>query len=220
MRTVYDIMDVMRKGGIILKWFEHFKKSEGGQGMVEYGLILVLVSVVAVGALTGIGNSVKSTIAKVSNQIDGDMFTLSETVDVARTFSLTEKPEHHLATDKEFMGTENGSFKYVGSKDTVYIPHTIKGVAVTSYKDMFKGTNVTKVISDNVKVTNMSGMFQGSLADKLDLKSLNASSVTTVEGMFLNVSATTGYAMTEKDTERFNDESITGKPLGLRFIVE
>jgi Flp pilus assembly pilin Flp len=40
-----------------------------GQGLVEYGLILGLVSVVAIAALTDIGNSVTSTLEDVASQI-------------------------------------------------------------------------------------------------------------------------------------------------------
>jgi pilus assembly protein Flp/PilA len=44
-------------------------REEHGQGLVEYGLILVLVSVVAVVALTDVGNSVTSILAKVASDL-------------------------------------------------------------------------------------------------------------------------------------------------------
>jgi pilus assembly protein Flp/PilA len=44
-------------------------REERGQGMVEYGLILFLVSVVAVAALTNIGNSVASVLSDVASDI-------------------------------------------------------------------------------------------------------------------------------------------------------
>lgn len=44
---------------------------EEGQGMVEYALILFLVSVVAIGALTAIGISVKEVLQTVANKLPG-----------------------------------------------------------------------------------------------------------------------------------------------------
>jgi pilus assembly protein Flp/PilA len=46
-----------------------FSVREEGQGLVEYGLILGLVSVVAIAALTDIGNSVTSVLEDVATQI-------------------------------------------------------------------------------------------------------------------------------------------------------
>lgn len=46
---------------------EQIGKDIKGQGLVEYGLILALVSVVAVGALGGVGDKVKSTFDSVAN---------------------------------------------------------------------------------------------------------------------------------------------------------
>ena len=45
------------------------RDSEDGQAMVEYGLILALVSVAAILALTAVGNDVKA----VFNSIDGSL---------------------------------------------------------------------------------------------------------------------------------------------------
>jgi pilus assembly protein Flp/PilA len=46
-----------------------FSVRQEGQGLVEYGLILGLVSVVAIAALTDIGNSITSTLEDVASQI-------------------------------------------------------------------------------------------------------------------------------------------------------
>jgi pilus assembly protein Flp/PilA len=46
-----------------------FAVRQEGQGLVEYGLILGLVSVVAIAALTDIGNSVTSVLEDVATQI-------------------------------------------------------------------------------------------------------------------------------------------------------
>ncbi|TFF63559.1 Flp family type IVb pilin [Helcococcus ovis] len=42
-----------------------FMKEESGQGMVEYGLILALISVVVIAILSSIGGQLKDTFDKV-----------------------------------------------------------------------------------------------------------------------------------------------------------
>jgi pilus assembly protein Flp/PilA len=43
---------------------------EEGQGMVEYALILFLVSIIAIGALTAIGGGVKNVLQTVANHLN------------------------------------------------------------------------------------------------------------------------------------------------------
>lgn len=47
-----------------------FMNEESGQGMVEYGLILALVAIVAVGALVALGGKVKDKFNEVNNGLD------------------------------------------------------------------------------------------------------------------------------------------------------
>jgi pilus assembly protein Flp/PilA len=44
---------------------------EEGQGLVEYALILVLVSIVAIGALAAIGTNVTNVLQSVANTLGG-----------------------------------------------------------------------------------------------------------------------------------------------------
>lgn len=44
-------------------------RREQAQGMVEYGLILALVAVVALAALTGIGTQVSSVFSQISHAL-------------------------------------------------------------------------------------------------------------------------------------------------------
>jgi len=46
-------------------------KREDGQAMVEYGLILALVSVVGIGALTAIGTNVEGVFTAVQGALEG-----------------------------------------------------------------------------------------------------------------------------------------------------
>ena len=45
------------------------RSDESGQGLVEYALILVLVSVVAIAALTAVGVNVTSTLSNIAGDI-------------------------------------------------------------------------------------------------------------------------------------------------------
>ena len=55
------------------KSFARFEelRSEDGQALVEYGLILALVAVVCIGALTLLGTSVRDQINAIANAIAG-----------------------------------------------------------------------------------------------------------------------------------------------------
>lgn len=99
---------------------------------------------------------------------------------------------YEWATDADFSGTTNGAFKYIGTKQYVAIPHTIKGINVTSYYGMFSpsSSSVKGVYSDNLNVTDMIQMFYQSKATTLDLSSLNTSKVTEMNSMFNNSQAT------------------------------
>ena len=54
---------------IVLKWLSQFQTEEEGQGLVEYALILVLVSVVAIVTLRILGTNVAGVFTSISNAI-------------------------------------------------------------------------------------------------------------------------------------------------------
>ena len=47
-----------------------FWNREEGQGLVEYALILVLVSIVAIGALAAVGTNVTTVLQTVANHLN------------------------------------------------------------------------------------------------------------------------------------------------------
>jgi Flp pilus assembly pilin Flp len=53
--------------GTVLQRLTALRREERGQGMVEYALILCLVSVVAAGTLTQMSTSVKGSFTNASN---------------------------------------------------------------------------------------------------------------------------------------------------------
>ena len=50
----------------LMNWF---KNEESGQGMVEYGLILVLVAIVVIVALRAIGTNASKTFSKAASAV-------------------------------------------------------------------------------------------------------------------------------------------------------
>ena len=64
----------------------------------------------------------------------------------------------------------------------------------------------------------MEGMFFGSDATILDLSSFDTSKVTNVSNMFYLSKATTGYARTQTDADKFN--ASYRKPSSLTFVVK
>ena len=88
---------------------------------------------------------------------------------------------YQLATNSEFSGTSNGSFKYIGTKEYVIVPPVIKSVTITSLADMFFDgpTQVKGVASENPKITSIAQMFRAFKGtNHLELKWLDTSNVT------------------------------------------
>jgi pilus assembly protein Flp/PilA len=56
---------------MIMTYVRTITKREEGQALVEYALILALVSVVAVGALTALGGSIGGAMQGVADEIAG-----------------------------------------------------------------------------------------------------------------------------------------------------
>ena len=56
---------------IFLDFFNNLWADEGGQGMVEYGLILALIAIVVIAALTLIGTNLKGKYEQINNSLQG-----------------------------------------------------------------------------------------------------------------------------------------------------
>ncbi len=93
---------------------------------------------------------------------------------------------------------------------------------VTGMSSMFSYSQATELdlsSFDTSKVITMSHMFRGNNASTLNLSSFDTSNVTDMERMFHVCKATTGYARTQADADRFNAEE-TERPNPLTFIVK
>lgn len=54
-----------------------FLREESGQGMVEYGLILGLIAIVAIAALTATGSTVGDIFNAIKDKLSGVQSTIS-----------------------------------------------------------------------------------------------------------------------------------------------
>lgn len=108
-----------------------------------------------------------------------------------------------LAKDTDFEGTRNGQFVYRGSEPYVKIPTTIKGVKLTSTANMFQGSLVKGVLSDNSAITDMRQMFDDAGSPTLELI-LNTSNVTDMSRMFTSSKANE-LILTSFDTSKVED---------------
>ena len=157
--------------------------------------------------VTDTGNMFLNTVARTGYARNGTDAAKLNTSYTARptglTFTVQEQPvEYVLATDADFVGSANGSFRYNGVSQYVIIPETIKGVKVTSYKDMFRDSGVKGVVSTNPYVTDMSYMFYNSQATTLDVSQLDTANVTNMSYMFAT------SQMTAIDLSSFNTSNV------------
>jgi pilus assembly protein Flp/PilA len=53
----------------VLKTFNAMLRNDDGQGLVEYALIIALVSIVAMAALRTLGNKANNSLQNASNQL-------------------------------------------------------------------------------------------------------------------------------------------------------
>ena len=99
---------------------------------------------------------------------------------------------------------------------------TFNTVSVTNIGNMFSNSNINEVIGltnfDTSNVTTTWSMFENSKFPVIDLSSFDTSNLTSTTNMFKNAAATTGYARTQADADKFNSSS--GKPSTLTFTVK
>lgn len=170
---------------------KRIKKNEKGQGLVEYGLILALVSIVAIGVLGALGGKIEGTFRNVNKSLDTSVVAppLEDTappLDDASYTWIADATYGYTSTNPAHTG--NGYYKYTGSASEVLIPHTIHGHSMTNYHNMFRASPVVKVINTNPNITSMSQMFRESTA-VLDLSELNTENVTNMDRMFTSLQA-------------------------------
>jgi pilus assembly protein Flp/PilA len=53
----------------VMAWLSQFDREDEGQGLVEYALIIVLVSIAAIGTLTVLGTTVSDVFAQITGSL-------------------------------------------------------------------------------------------------------------------------------------------------------
>ena len=53
----------------VLAWLSQFDREDEGQGLVEYALIIVLVSIAAIGTLTVLGTTVSGVFGTITGSL-------------------------------------------------------------------------------------------------------------------------------------------------------
>lgn len=64
------MMSLSTRFRVFSAWLQHVRGNEDGQALVEYTLILGLISVIAITALTGIGNDVNAILGAIKAALD------------------------------------------------------------------------------------------------------------------------------------------------------
>lgn len=93
--------------------------------------------------------------------------------------------------------------------------------AVTNMTGMFENTTNLKTLNiprfNTRALANTTNMFKACAAPILDLWTFDTATITTTTDMFAGCTATTGYAYTQTDADKFN--ATTNKPSTLNFVV-
>ncbi|WP_270282953.1 BspA family leucine-rich repeat surface protein, partial [Enterococcus lactis] len=102
-----------------------------------------------------------------------------------------ENKGYVVAEDTDFSGNLDGSFKYNGTDEKVIVPEIIKGVTITSVKNMFlNNTTVKAVAINNPNLIDMSYMFYNNQSTSLDVSNLVTKNVGNMDNMFRYSKAT------------------------------
>ena len=178
-------------------------KNEKGQGMVEYGLILATVSIVAILGLSTLGGNIKGQLEGITDSMGGISEPGQDPYD--EWLKDSENKGYVVAKDEDFTGDEDGKFIYNGTNEKVIVPEIIKEVPITSVKEMFsKDTPVVAVAVNNPDLIDMSYMFHNNPSRSLDVSNLVTENAWRMEGMFKG-SKSESLDLSSFDTSKVKD---------------
>lgn len=130
--------------------FKRFRKKESGQGIVEYGLILALISVVSIGSLGFVGDSVNSNFV--------ELYNIDETDETSRLINGGYIP---VATSEELANIHKRETRIFGQGtkwEKTYTSGLDKKYIQTADIDLSSITNFEPIGSLNNEFT---GIFDG-----------------------------------------------------------
>lgn len=167
-------------------------------------------------SMKGMFRSIDARILLVDN------FDTSEVTDMSGMFSGSSAQSLSLNSfDTSNVTSMREMFRF--SRVKVLDISSFDTRKVNDMGGMFGGISLESLDLSNFdtsSVTSMWSMFNGARVDTLDLSSFDTANVTNMSFMFANTTATTGYARTQEDADRFNDASITRIPDHLTFVVK
>lgn len=163
----------------MLKKIRDLLHREKGQGLVEYGLILALISVLSIGVVSSVGGGVKGQFDTIGNAISP---TITEPTAEGFVWVANNSSSSYEATNE----TGRGYYKYAGKDKVVEVPHEINGHPMTRYTHMFEGSGVEKVVSTNPNITDMRYMFSNATSPTIDLSEFDTGQVRYMDWMFAN----------------------------------
>lgn len=109
--------------------------SEKGQGMVEYGLIISLVAILAIGSITVFGAGLSDRYGALA-----DVLAVEEQEDGSYVIT-TEDGVYVLSALGRLQGP------YTGDETDIAIPNILNGFNIKEiYQDVFKGKGLTEVV--------------------------------------------------------------------------
>ena len=155
-----------------------------------------------------------------ATSIDLSNFDTSNVTDMGSMFSGSAATSLDLSSFDTSKVTDMRSMFYYSAATSLDLS-SFDTSNVTDMWSMFERSAATSLDLSSFntsKVTNMGNMFYYSAATSLDLSSFDTSKVTNMFLMFYECDATTGYARTEADADKFNSSS--NKPSTLTFVVK
>lgn len=155
--------------------------------------------------------------------------TLEFTLDTRNAVTMAGMFEGTKAKSLDLSGLDTSNVVYMhrmfrNSEAKALYLNTFNTSKVESIGSMFEGSKALTIdlsSFDTSKVRHMQHMFKDSKVKTLDLSSFSISpelSTLHLYLMFEGCEATTGYARTQADAEKFNASE--GKPAGLNFTVK
>ena len=155
-----------------------------------------------------------------ATSLDLSSFNTSNVTDMSWMFSGSAATSLDLSNfDTSKVTDMSGMF--MESKTTSLDLSSFNTSNVTNMHNMFSGSAATLIDLSSFntsKVTDMGAMFMESKTTSLDLSNFDTSNVTNMGAMFYECDATTGYARTQTDADKFNSSS--NKPSTLTFVVK
>ena len=181
-----------------------FFKSENGQGLVEYGLLLSFVAIVAIGSLSFLGSGLNDRFGAFSDAL-----------------VIAEEEEAYVVTSADgfktltALGRLSGS--YSGDETRISIPLTMDGFNIKAiYQDVFKGKGLTEVNfgEGNIITQIHARAFQGNELTSIVLPSkLNSIDTLAFQGNKLTT-VTLPSTLTKIEWKAFDGNNITRVTIG------